>query len=137
MGALAIVDFLDRYTSLCSRKKLVAIESLMSQLQLALNSGYYKTLLKNSIFRDAIESLILKGTIPDIRKNRINDDMVDVLINSFSAGGFLKILDLSYNEIGDKGAITIAKFIKVLLSFIIFMIGRFTFRNLNLKIKFH
>jgi hypothetical protein len=45
--------------------------------------------------------------------------MVDVLINSFSAGGFLKILDLSYNEIGDKGAITIAKFLKVLLSFII------------------
>ena len=125
MGALAVIDFLDRYTGLCSRKKLVAIQSLVNQLQLALNSGYFfygAVLFNHHVprcfphYRDAVDSLVLKGTIPDLLRNRINDDMIDTIVSSFSGGGFLKILDLSYNEIGDKGAIALAKFIKVDIS---------------------
>ena len=101
MGALAVEDFLDRYTGICSRRKLPAIPFLVDQLQDAINQG------------DKLESIRLKGTLPDLQQNRINDEMLDIIVSSLTSGGFLRVLDLSYNEIGDNGAISLAKFIKV------------------------
>ena len=101
-GALAIEEYLEKYNATSSKKKIPVIKSLVEDLEEAINTG------------DAIETFFLKGTIPDLKNMRINDDMVDCLMNSFSGPGFLRVIDLSYNDIGDKGATTIAKFVKVL-----------------------
>ena len=43
-GALEIYDFLDRYTGICTKKKLPAIPYLVNQLQDAINAGFVDTL---------------------------------------------------------------------------------------------
>ncbi|KAJ3372343.1 hypothetical protein HDU91_003953 [Kappamyces sp. JEL0680] len=100
MGVLAVEDFLDRYTGICSRKKIPTISFLVDHLQNAINSG------------DTVESLRLKGNSPDLQKTRISDEVLDSIVSALPVGGFLRVLDLSYNEIGNKGAFPLAKFIK-------------------------
>jgi hypothetical protein len=99
-GALAIEDYLEKYQSTCSRKKLDPIPVLVLELQKAIDTG------------DALDSFYLKGTIKDLVQKRIEDEMIDCIMSSFSGPGFLKIIDLSYNEIGDNGALIISKFVK-------------------------
>ena len=100
-----IQEFMDRYTGICTRKRSTPIPIIMH-------------LLQKSITEDIdITSLNLKGTQSDLKNNRVNDDSLDIIVNSFSTTGFLRVLDLSFNEIGDKGAITLAKLLKVYLLF--------------------
>ena len=99
-GALAIEDYLEKYQNTCYRKKLECIPSLVSELQKAIDSG------------DTLDTFHLKGTIQDLVQKRIQDEMIECIMTSFSGPGFLKIVDLSYNEIGDSGTIAISKFVK-------------------------
>jgi Ran GTPase-activating protein (RanGAP) involved in mRNA processing and transport len=99
-GALAIEEFLEKYQTTCNRNGTESIPTLVSELQKAIDTG------------DNLDAFFLKGTIRDLIHKRIEDGMIDSIMTSFSGPGFLKIIDLSYNEIGDDGAISISKFIK-------------------------
>lgn len=100
-GALALEEFLEKYNTICNTKNTPAVPYLFSGIKNAIESG------------DDMDEFNLKGTIPDLRMQRINDNMLECIVFSFGNGGFLRVIDLGYNEIGDKGAIALSKFIKV------------------------
>ncbi|KAJ3108900.1 Leucine-rich repeat-containing protein 34 [Physocladia obscura] len=59
------------------------------------------------------KSLILAGNkVHELKSNRLDDDYTYASIRSLSTHSFLILLDLSYNEIGDKGAVIIVDFLK-------------------------
>ncbi|KAI8900500.1 hypothetical protein BC833DRAFT_523398 [Globomyces pollinis-pini] len=97
---MAIEDYLEKYTAHCKKKKMTPLAGLVKKLTEAIDTG------------DLIEEFVLKGNIPELKMNRINDDAVDPIVHPLSSLGFLKVLDLSFNELGDKGATNIAKYIK-------------------------
>jgi hypothetical protein len=57
----------------------------------------------------------LRGTHPELRERRISDEMLETVIASFSSptSNFLTVLDLSYNNITDAGALTLSSWLKV------------------------
>ncbi len=57
----------------------------------------------------------MNGNHPERRENRLTDEYIDVIIKPMMGLDFLKKLDLSFNEIGDKGAKLIAQFLQVSL----------------------
>ncbi|KAJ3320598.1 hypothetical protein HDV06_005116 [Boothiomyces sp. JEL0866] len=89
---LVLEDYLDRYTALCQKKKIPIVNCLVKRIKDAIENG------------DTFDDFYLKGTYPDLRLRRISDDMAESIISSLHGLEFLKVIDLSYNEIGDKGA---------------------------------
>lgn len=89
----------DAYIKSCTQKNAAIIPS-------------FKTLidLKEST-RKLPEEVVLKGSSKELQYARIDDSYVDILMVPFSVDSFLKRLDLSYNDIGDIGAVTIAQFL--------------------------
>lgn len=116
MSEADIQEFIDRYTGICSRKKLVPIQSVLAQL-----SG-----------NKAGEVLDLKGNQSELKYHRVDDKSIDALSFCFASTNFLRVLDLSYNEIGDQGVIALSNFIKVKTGL---EIERPTFRSTGIEIK--
>ncbi|KAJ3039897.1 hypothetical protein HDV00_011680 [Rhizophlyctis rosea] len=85
-------DYLETYSKLCEEKNTFHIRSLRSTLENAVANGAYP------------EHFKLNGNSTELRHTRISDDYLEILLTPMRGGGFLRMLDLSYNEIGDKGA---------------------------------
>ncbi|KAJ1564636.1 Leucine-rich repeat-containing protein 34 [Nowakowskiella sp. JEL0078] len=102
--AMQVVDYLDEYTTLCQSKSTFVVRSLQTSLEVAIEGGEIPTEFR------------LNGNSDELRYTRLNDDYLEIILiplgPSPSAGfSYLKLLDVSYNEIGNNGAILLAKFI--------------------------
>jgi hypothetical protein len=97
-------DYLTKYTTNCEAKKIKAVESVVSSFEEAIRNQY------------SLDSLLLKGSNPELRYSRIDDEKLEVILAPLLKGGnlFLRKLDLSYNEISNKGAGIISKFLIVI-----------------------
>ncbi|KAL7750991.1 Vacuolar protein-sorting-associated protein 36 [Sorochytrium milnesiophthora] len=88
------------YNALCDRRK-------RSQI------GYLQSLLSTCIEKKSIpDALMLPGTHPDMRKRRMNDDDIDIVLTAQEENDFIHLLDVSFNEIGDRGAASIAQWLR-------------------------
>ncbi|KAI9106198.1 hypothetical protein DFS34DRAFT_602539 [Phlyctochytrium arcticum] len=98
---LQVSDYLDTYMQLCQERNVVVIDSFRRSLQHAVEGG------------PVPEQFKLSGDQPELRKQRLSDAYVDVLLAPLSASGpFLRDLDLSCNAIGDAGASVLARFLE-------------------------
>ena len=71
---------------------------------------------RNDSCSEPLEELQLKGTMSDLKYSRIDDTRLETIISPLSTGpNFLRVIDLSFNEIGNKGAILLSKLIKVFM----------------------
>lgn len=104
--------FLEKYATASKKMNMNTLPYIVSTLKTSLESGYFATNRSS-----AIDTLSLKGSIPEFKYRRLNDDNLNCIMNSMVGVGFLRMLDLSYNEIGDKSSTAIAKFIKVKFKF--------------------
>ncbi|KAJ3258939.1 hypothetical protein HK104_006965, partial [Borealophlyctis nickersoniae] len=93
-------DYLDNYINLCTKKRTFLIKSIQQSLE-------------ESVERGSIpDTFTLNGNSKELRNNRINDDYLDLLLTPMRGTGFLKTLDLSYNQLTDRGAKLLAAFLK-------------------------
>lgn len=95
-------EFSDKYQKLCRKRGQNAVPYLM------------ETLKTSELAGEAIDFINLKGSLPAMRNHRIDDEDLECISIALTGSPMLRMLDLSYNEIGDKGAEAISKFIKVL-----------------------
>ncbi|KAJ3050490.1 hypothetical protein HK097_008553 [Rhizophlyctis rosea] len=93
-------DYLETYSRLCEEKKAFNIRSLRSTLENSIASGTYP------------EHFKLNGNSTELCHTRINDDYLEIIVTPMRGGGFLRLLDLSYNHIGDRGAKLIGDLLK-------------------------
>ncbi|KAI8848200.1 hypothetical protein BC829DRAFT_394639 [Chytridium lagenaria] len=99
-NSMQVIDFLDSYLQACSFKQLPVVPHLQAKLQEAIDGGALPKIFD------------LNGNHPNIRNIRLTDDYAELLTAPLSAINFLQELDLSFNEIGDRGARAIAGFLK-------------------------
>ncbi|KAI8622230.1 hypothetical protein BC830DRAFT_1090570 [Chytriomyces sp. MP71] len=98
--SIHVIDFLDEYVKACKDVSIKAIESLTQELQESVDSGTIPKKLK------------LNGNKPELRFSRIDDAHIKILVRALDSNNFLTFIDLSYNEIGDKGAVDVAGFLR-------------------------
>ncbi|KAJ3090521.1 hypothetical protein HK102_003454 [Quaeritorhiza haematococci] len=101
--ALQVIDFLDTYRMLCEEKNEYLIESITKNLEQAVDGSEPSPFLK------------LAGNTPELRYHRIDDTYCnDILFPSIRKSGatFITDIDISYNELGDKAAISLAEYLK-------------------------
>ncbi|KAI8927929.1 hypothetical protein BC831DRAFT_398073, partial [Entophlyctis helioformis] len=99
-GPMALVDFLDKYVNMCEKKRVPVLSTVKKTLEQAIDSGELPDMLK------------LCGTIPELKFRRIDDDTLESIIQPMAGMSLVRQLDLSYNEIGNKGAHILAKILK-------------------------
>ncbi|KAJ3330155.1 hypothetical protein HDU76_006307 [Blyttiomyces sp. JEL0837] len=97
---IQVIDFLDTYLERCRKKNAHVIGTIESSMKEAIDGGEIPNFFN------------LSGKTRDVKYHRINDEYVEILFAPLSAVSFLESLDLSYNEIGNTGAVIIANFIK-------------------------
>ncbi|KAI9143035.1 hypothetical protein BKA69DRAFT_1134280 [Paraphysoderma sedebokerense] len=90
--SVQIIDYLER-------RETFIIDSLREQLTVAANSGIPPDTFK------------LNGNAPELRDKRITDDYVDIILSPMRNRSFLRILDLSFNRITNRGIGSIAKWL--------------------------
>ncbi|KAJ3224687.1 hypothetical protein HK099_008072 [Clydaea vesicula] len=95
-----VIDFLDGYTKLCQQKKSPVVKTIQKLLQVAIDGGHVP------------KKLDFRGTCNELKYDRINNETLENVLKPLSSSTFLREINLSFNEIGDKGAMEIASYIK-------------------------
>ncbi|KAJ3212140.1 hypothetical protein HDU67_004010 [Dinochytrium kinnereticum] len=99
-NSMQVIDFLDSYNQLCAASHLPVIQHLQAKLQEAIDGGLLP------------KRFDLNGNNKELRTRRLNDDYAEILMMPLAGINFLQELDLSFNEIGDRGGRAIASFLK-------------------------
>eukprot|EP00842_Homolaphlyctis_polyrhiza_P002430 jgi/Hompol1/3188/HPOL_006393-RA len=99
-GPMALVDYLDKYNTTCEKKNITTVAAVKRVVERAIDSG------------DTPDSFQLNGMIPELRFRRLDDETVESIFLPMVGVSFVRCVDLSYNEIGDRGAFSIAKVLK-------------------------
>ncbi|KAJ3411472.1 hypothetical protein HDV05_002161 [Chytridiales sp. JEL 0842] len=97
---MQIIDFLDDYVQSCVSKNTHIIPSVRQNLKEAIDGG------------PVPRRFDISGRNKEMKGSLITDDYVPHLIVPMMSVTFLLEIDLSYNEIGDSGAATIADYLR-------------------------
>ncbi|KAJ3382470.1 hypothetical protein HDU84_004254, partial [Entophlyctis sp. JEL0112] len=99
--SIHVMDFMDEFVRGCNKRSLEVLLPLTRQIQTSVDEGIIPT------------SLSLAGNkIKELKDKRLHDEYAIVLMHALNNNSFLKMIDLSYNEIGDHGAEAIASFLQ-------------------------
>nr|KAJ3422039.1 hypothetical protein HK105_001422 [Polyrhizophydium stewartii] len=93
-------DYLEKYMTICERKQTPPLMLIKKTFEHAIDSGESPDILK------------LSGTQTELRYRRIDDDIAECIFQPMVGISIVRCVDLSYNEIGDRGAFVIAKVLK-------------------------
>ena len=102
--ANAVEELKARYLKSCEQKRCEPILPLVALLDRE------KPTKQNTV---AIQSLLLRGSQPDLFQNRVSYNQLDALTETFKGICAMHTVDLSYNFIDDTGAKLIANYLKV------------------------
>ncbi|KAK5670397.1 hypothetical protein BDV3_002609 [Batrachochytrium dendrobatidis] len=100
LGPMALVDYLDKYVTSCENRQISPVMAVKKTVERAIDSGEMPDIMK------------LNGTITELRYHRIDDGMLETIFLPMVGLSLVRHIDLSYNEIGNRGAFAIAKVLK-------------------------
>ncbi|ORZ27552.1 hypothetical protein BCR44DRAFT_1455572 [Catenaria anguillulae PL171] len=98
--SLQVIDYLEAYNLQCARRNAFPIPFLQALLTKCIDDGQIPS------------EFHLLGNHAELREHRLTDDYLDILIIPFAGKDFLTTLDLSYNQITDKGGAILAKWLR-------------------------
>jgi hypothetical protein len=93
-------QYFDEYVVLCNLKKLSVLLPIRTMHEESIKS------------RSIPDKLLLNGNAVDRRDHRINNDYLETIFLPMIGISFLREIDLSYNEFGDKGALLLARLLQ-------------------------
>ncbi|KAH9270898.1 hypothetical protein BASA83_006851 [Batrachochytrium salamandrivorans] len=99
-GPVDLVEYLNKYVVSCEKMCISPVMAVKKTVGQAIDSGEIPDMMK------------LNGTITELRYRRIDDDIVESIFLPMVGMSLFRYIDLSYNEIGNRGAFALAKVLK-------------------------